>query len=133
IVSADATTTTTHVEWDRRVGDVRAEERTTFGAIVMTARPLATTTDATDALLDGVRTEGLDLLPGWVGTETYRSRVEFCRHVLGDEWPDLSELALLDSIDDWLRPWLATATKRADLDKVDVREALRALVDPHLH
>jgi ATP-dependent helicase HrpB len=133
MVSRDLVTTSDAVEWDRQLGDVRAERRTQIGAIVLSARPLDAPADASAALLEGVRTTGLSLLPGWASTAAYRDRVAFCRATFGDEWPDLSHDALLASIDDWLAPWLVAARRRADLDRVDVAAAIAVLVGPRLH
>ena len=45
--------------------------------------------------------------------------------MLGDEWPDWSDRALVATLADWLRPYLAGATGRSDLDRVDVATLLR--------
>jgi ATP-dependent helicase HrpB len=120
------------VEWDRRRHDVRAEREQRHGAIVVTSRTIDDPARATDALLDGVRSEGLALLPRWPDADVLRDRVRFLRRALGDEWPDLGEDALLATVDEWLTPWLAGARRRGDLGRVDVPAALRALVPPRL-
>jgi ATP-dependent helicase HrpB len=121
-----------HVAWDRQRRDVRAEREQRYGAIVVSSRAVEDPVGATDALLDGVRAEGLALLPRWAETTSLRDRVRFLRGTLGDEWPDLGDDALLATVDDWLRPWLAGARRRADLERVDVPAAVRALVPPAL-
>ena len=55
-----------------------------------------------------------------------RARVALLRQVIGDEWPDWSDKALVATLDDWLRPYLASATGRADLERVDVATLLRS-------
>jgi ATP-dependent helicase HrpB len=62
--------------------------------------------------------------------ETLRARVAFLRGLgdvgraaspsVGDEWPDWSDAALLRSLDEWLTPYLAHSTGRADLERLDV-------------
>jgi ATP-dependent helicase HrpB len=121
-------TTVDRVEWDRRRGDVRAEREQRHGAIVVSTRAIEDAAGATEALLDGVRIEGLTLLPRWSETSRLRGRVRFLRRVLGDEWPDLGEDALLPTVDEWLAPWLAGARRRDDLARVDVPGAVRALL-----
>jgi ATP-dependent helicase HrpB len=55
--------------------------------------------------------------------------VAFCRRVIGDyAWPDLSDAALLSSLDTWLAPHLGEVRRRADLARVDVARALLTLV-----
>jgi ATP-dependent helicase HrpB len=119
------------VAWDRRARDVRATSEERLGAIVLRSRELDRP-DATSALLDGVRVEGLALLPRWQSAEGLRARLAFCRRALGDEWPDVSEDALLADLDHWLVPWLVGAAHRRDLERVDVDAALRALVPRRL-
>ena len=47
---------------------------------------------------------------------------------MGEPWPDLSTAALRRTLDDWLAPWLAGATGRGDLDRLDLAAILRSLV-----
>ena len=53
-----------------------------------------------------------------------------CARVLGEPWPDVSDAALRRRLDDWLAPGAdaAGATGRADLERVDLVRALRAMV-----
>jgi ATP-dependent helicase HrpB len=44
---------------------------------------------------------------------------------MGDTWPDLSDAALVSTLDDWLAPRLVRATGRAGVEAVDVLGALR--------
>jgi ATP-dependent helicase HrpB len=119
------------VQWDRQLGDVRAEGQRRLGSIVLASTPIDNP-DSTTALLDGVRAEGLAMLPRWIETESFRERVAFCRRVLGEGWPDLSETTLLDNLEMWLPPWLGGAQRRRDLARVDVGSALRVLVPAQL-
>jgi ATP-dependent helicase HrpB len=83
---------------------------------------------ATTALVDRVRSTGLAALP-WTGAaRAFQARVGFLRAVLGDPWPDLSDAALRRTLDQWLAPRLASATGRADLDRLDLGRLLRGLV-----
>lgn len=120
------------VTWDRQARDVTAETQRRLGAIVLSRRAIDAGADAIDALLDGVRTEGLDLLPQWAASEPWRARARWCHATFGDEWPDLGADALLETVDEWLAPWLAGARRRRDLAGIDVTAALRAIVPPHL-
>lgn len=111
-------------------GDVVAREVTRLGAIVLLDRPLRRPDPAavTAALLDGLRQEGLSLLSWTPAARSLRDRLAFCRYALGPPWPDVSDAALLSGAEEWLGPELATASRRADLARIDVVAALRRLV-----
>jgi ATP-dependent helicase HrpB len=55
-----------------------------------------------------------------------RARVAFLRAREESEWPDWSDRCLLSTLDTWLAPFLAEATGRDDLARVDVAGLLRA-------
>jgi ATP-dependent helicase HrpB len=79
------------------------------------------------ALADRVRAEGVGVLPWGPSVESLRRRVAFLRQ--GDPvWPDLSDAALVERIDEWLTPILPGARALAQL-KPDVLDgALRTLI-----
>jgi ATP-dependent helicase HrpB len=126
---ADQMSTVDEAVWDQQANDVRATRDRRLGAIVVLRRPLDVASAAQSAVLVGIAREGLRLLPRLVEADALRSRVAFCRRVIGsDAWPDLSDAALLASLDTWLAPHLGTVHRRADLDHVDVARALQTLV-----
>lgn len=112
-------------------GDVVARETVRLGAIELLDRPLAAPDPelVTAAVLDGLRQEGPGLLRWTPEATALRRRLAFCRQALGDDWPDVSDAALLDAAPGWLGPELARARRRADLVRVDVASALRRLLD----
>jgi ATP-dependent helicase HrpB len=83
---------------------------------------------ATTALIDRVRATGLAALPWTDAARSLQARVGFLHAVVGDPWPDLADATLRRTLDDWLAPRLSSATGRADLDRLDLTRALRALV-----
>ncbi|WBB69820.1 ATP-dependent helicase HrpB [Micromonospora sp. WMMD812] len=119
---------------EREVGwtgaDVVAREVVRLGAVELAERPVARPDPAEvgAALLTGLRRSGLGLLEWNPGARALRERLAFCRQVLGDEWPDVGDDALLAAAPVWLGPELATARRRADLARVDVAAALRRLL-----
>ena len=118
----------TDTHWDRRVGDVVATRQRRFGALVVEEdqRVKPSGAAATEALLAGVGFEGLSLLDLPESIQTWRDRVAVCRRYLGDAWPDLSDTALTESLEDWLVPSLAGCFRRADLRRVDWSAVLKA-------
>ena len=136
-------TTELRATWDRRAHDVRVQRETRIGAIVLKAIPVNDRAAAQRALLDGVRIEGLSLLPRLDAATALRARVAFCRaHDRNDEqnqhggdddestWPDLGDDTLTATLDAWLAPELVRvdAQRRVDLARVDVVSAIGALI-----
>ncbi len=104
-------------------GDVRSTRVERLGAIVLRERPV--TPDpaaAAEALQEGLRQEGLALLRWTAGARELRARLAACRSGLGDPWPEVDDEALTASLD------LSGARSRADLQRLDVATALRALM-----
>jgi ATP-dependent helicase HrpB len=126
---AEQMTTVDEAVWDQQAHDVRATRDLRLGAIVVSRQPLDDPTAVRSAVLDGISREGLRMLARLGDADALRSRVAFCRRVIGgDEWPDLSDTALLASLDTWLAPFLGDVRRRADLGRVDVARAVQTLV-----
>ncbi|OLF15490.1 ATP-dependent helicase HrpB [Actinophytocola xanthii] len=111
-------------------GDVVAREITSLGAIVLRERRLAEPdrTAVREALLDGLRGEGLALLPWPPAATRLRARLALLHRALGAPWPDVSDAALLEAAPLWLGPELADARRRADLARVDTHAGLSRLL-----
>ncbi|MCK2214845.1 ATP-dependent helicase HrpB [Actinomadura sp. ATCC 31491] len=115
------------VEWrvppGGRRGDVTARTVERLGAIELSATPL-TDADVRPAVLHGLRTE--DVLTWTRQARELRDRLAFCHRALGDPWPPVDDLVAL--ADRWLEPELSRARRRADLERIDVAQALLRLV-----
>ncbi|QQS15180.1 MAG: ATP-dependent helicase HrpB [Rhodospirillales bacterium] len=122
------------LRWDPREQTVAARAQRRLGALVLSDRQLASPDPEAlrRAMIDGVRAMGLDCLPWTDALRGLRQRVAFLRRHLGDAWPDLSDAALLASLDDWLGPYLAGVTRRAHLAGVDLASALSASLDSEM-
>ncbi|MEU0476556.1 ATP-dependent RNA helicase [Streptomyces olivaceus] len=111
-------------------GDVVARRVERLGAVELAARPLTGADPGLvrGALLEGLRREGLGLLRGAADAELLRGRLAFLRWHLGEPWPDVCDDALLARADEWLEPELGRARRRADLGRIDARQALARLL-----
>ncbi|MGX1757264.1 ATP-dependent RNA helicase [Streptomyces lydicus] len=111
-------------------GDVVARSVTRLGAIELASRPLATPDPGLlrDAVLSGLRREGLGLLRWPPGAVSLRQRLAFLHRELGAPWPDVSDAALLEHVEEWLGVELGRARRRADLARVDAGQALARLL-----
>ena len=118
------------VRWDARTGTLLAQSETRLGAIVLEAEPLRTVPGElrVQALLGAVRQEGLGLLRWTDAARQWQARVSSLRAWRGDEWPDLSDAALQDRLEDWLPPLLKAARSREDLGRIDVLPAIQMLL-----
>ncbi|MFJ8190257.1 ATP-dependent RNA helicase [Streptomyces sp. NPDC096094] len=111
-------------------GDVVARRVERLGAVELTVRPLAGAVSGLvrDALLEGLRREGLGLLRWSADADVLRKRLAFLRRRLGEPWPDVSDDALRARVDEWLEPELGRARRRADLARIDAGQALTRLL-----
>lgn len=111
-------------------GDVVARHVRRLGAIILRERPLTAPnpSQVTEALVTGLRTEGLTLLNWTDKASRLRQRLALLHRVLGPPWPAMSDSALLDTMPRWLTPSLARARRRTDLTKLDVHTALSRLL-----
>lgn len=125
--------TTDTIAWDRREQAVTARRQRRLGALVldeaMLDRPDPEAVKA--ALLEGIRVEGLAILPWDKASDSLRARIAFLRRVEGEEagWPDLSDDALLADLERWFGPFVDGITRRSQLRNVDLAAALAARLD----
>jgi ATP-dependent helicase HrpB len=119
------------IEWDSQSEAVLARRRRTLDALVLDDQPLrdAPPEQMTAALLGGIRELGLAALPWSREAESLRARIGFLHRTFGGEWPDVSDAALLAALEDWLAPFLAGITRRAQFGSIDLAAALSARLD----
>jgi ATP-dependent helicase HrpB len=122
------------VAWDPKSETVAARRVRRLGSLVLRDEPLRSApADALlAAMLDGIRSLGLGCLPWTRGLEQWRARVAVVRgyDVRGDSgWPDVSDAALLSSLESWLGPWLEGVARRDQLGRIDLAGALHGLLD----
>ncbi len=111
-------------QWDKRAGRVVARKREMFGAVCLDDRqwPDAPKEAVARGALDGIRHIGL---PWSAAAKRFQARVM----LMGDDFPDLSEEALIQSLETWLLPYLKGAKTEAALRNLDITDALRGMLD----
>jgi len=120
------------VRWDESQKAVVAQHVQRLGAIVMDSKPtrVADTGQLRQAMLEGIRNMGLTVLPWNDEARELQKRVLCMRHWFPDEnWPDLSDAALAESLDDWLGPYLDGITRRSHLARLDLVDILKARLE----
>jgi ATP-dependent helicase HrpB len=126
---ADAVTTVETVAWDSREQAVLARRQQRLFALVLKDEKLADAAPerVAAAMLEGIRELGLAALPWSRDAAALRQRVLFLRRLEeGGAWPDLGDAALLATLGDWLGPFLGGITRRAQLERLDLHDILRA-------
>lgn len=122
----------TAVEWDEEKGTLRAWRRWQIGRLVLKANPLAKPDDEElqQALIDWIRTQGLQALNWSVAAEQLRLRLLCAAKWLPEaDWPAADAPALLDGLERWLQPFLQGVRSLKSLQQVDLHDALLRLLD----
>ncbi|HET6435777.1 MAG TPA: ATP-dependent helicase HrpB [Xanthomonadaceae bacterium] len=120
------------VRWDAQRQALVAVREQRYDGIVLDSRPAGRVdpTLAARALTDAVRTLGLDVLPWTEALSQWRARVRSLRDWMPElGLPDLSDTALLASLDDWLLPAFAGHTRLDALDEQAFADTLRSRLD----
>ncbi len=127
---ADSLTEEREVYWDKESGSVKARRRTLFGALALkeTTHERPTAEETEEVLLSVISAEGLGVLPWDKGTIQLRQRMAFM-HAVRTDWPDVSDEALLHSLQEWLRPYIQGMRNLRDLQRLPVSKALEGMLD----
>lgn len=129
---ADRIETRRQTSFDREKRAVRVRETVRLGAITLAERmlPPPTGAEADRAITDALREHGLSLLTWSKEAETLRKRLGWLHRGLGAPWPDVSDAALVERLDDWLLPFLSGAASFSAINSGTLSSGLMALV-PH--
>jgi ATP-dependent helicase HrpB len=113
--------------WSKRERRVVARRQLGFGAVVLEDQiwKEAPAEDLARAMLEGVRQLGLTFTPA---AERLRTRIDLLR-ANGAALPDLSEAALLATLEAWLLPFLGKITSAEAFRKLDLLPALKTTLD----
>ena len=114
------------IAWDERVKAVRAVSREKLGAVVLN-ETVVTLPDGDAqvlaALLDGIRREGMAVLPWTKEARALQQRLQFM-HQWDACWPESSDAGLLASLEKWLAPYVSGVRNAEQLGKLHLTEIL---------
>lgn len=119
------------VEWDPAAAAVRARRRLRLGALTLSEGPLERPDPelVANQLLQGIRQKGIESLPLGKSGAGLLARMRLMQRHSGDsEWPDVSEEALLDTLEQWLKPHLYGLKSLFDLSKLQMTGILTGLM-----
>lgn len=124
---------TTSYDMEARAVRTRRAER--LGAITLSEKPLpAPTGDEANAAIVAVLAEqGLGLLNWSKQAIALRARLSWLHRGIGAPWPDVSDEALLSSLDSWLAPFLPGEPSFARIGADVPEQALGALIPAGEH
>jgi ATP-dependent helicase HrpB len=119
------------LRWNDERGAVEAFEEQRFGAIMLERRSVPVkAADAQPALLAAVRARGIGVLPWSAAARRLRTRMQALQAWLPElGLPDVSDAAMLASLDDWLAPCLAGKHRLDELDAEALSQALATRFD----
>ncbi len=129
---ADRFVTDDTVRWDAARRALSAQRESRFDQIVFDARPASRVDPvlAAAALTDAVRDLGLEALAWPESLQQWRERVRCLRAWMPDlGLPDLSDDALMATLDDWLKPAFAGKTRLDALGEDELANALKSGMD----
>ncbi len=116
--------------FDRASRQVRARRVVRLGAMILEEAPLKRPSGpkAAQALAEGVRQLGLQVIPFSREAAQLRDRIGFLHRSIGAPWPDTSDDALLASLDTWFTPLQENTRGIDDITAASLQDGLMALV-----
>jgi len=130
---SDHITMTPELMWDERdcLVSREVEHFLSLGLSAKAGRKIAPE-QALPLLLSEIRKRGLDLLPWSPAARECQTRLLCLRQWQPQGgWPDFSDGALGDSLEEWLAPWLTKITCLEPLARLDLPAILAARLDWH--
>lgn len=126
-------TETRQVKWDDKSQSVKAELSRNLGKLLISSKPLSDPdpTLVSKGLLKGVKKRGIISLPWNKELRQWQSRINRLRQFnqFSAEFPDMSDQYLLDSLSDWLGPYVEGFKKLSQITHDVLTQALKAQLD----
>ncbi|HED6263385.1 ATP-dependent helicase HrpB [Enterobacter bugandensis] len=120
------------VEWDDAQGTLKAFRRSQIGKLILGTKPLAKPSEEElhQAMLNGIREKGLNVLNWTPEAEQYRIRLHCAAKWLPEYgWPAVDDETLLATLEQWLLPQMSGVHSLCALKALDVKTALQNLLD----
>jgi len=126
-------TDTAEIHWDERAGAVSAKRERRLGALLLESSEMRDPDpDAVQAsVLTGLKQLGISALPWTKELRQWRARVMLMRRhevASATPWPDLSDQALEQTLDEWAPAWIMGFTRREHFSRLDLSNALHSFI-----
>ncbi len=121
----------TSVSWSERDGRALARRMEKLGALQLSVETFVPSDqELVPAVVAAVRASGLGLLTMGDAVRELQGRLALVRSALPErEWPDFSDAALLDDLEEWLAPHLGGVRSVRRLAQLDLANLLRQRLD----
>lgn len=119
------------INWDKEKKMVVGNLLKRVGNITLESKPLQQMDEQTriDVICNMIREEGLRVLNWGEAEEEWQARVLSLRVWRPIEnWPDVSTPQLLNTLEQWLSPYLLPVYKLAELQKLNLQDVLNAIL-----
>jgi ATP-dependent helicase HrpB len=118
------------IAFDAASASLRGRRSRRLGAIALSDQPMPVVAgdDTAQKLAAGIANLGIGRLPWTKSLQQWRDRILFLRASEGEDWPDLSDAALAQTVNAWLAPALAAKTALGDIAADELNTAVRALL-----
>lgn len=119
------------ITWDVQNGVLVARNEKRIGDIILESKPLKIIPEEEriKILCDVVRKEGLTILNQTEQVFDWKARISSIRAWRPDEeWPDISDEHLLNTLEEWLAPYITSIKKREEFLKLDLYMILSGLL-----
>jgi ATP-dependent helicase HrpB len=119
------------VKWDEERECVVSIKETRVGGLVIKSLPtkMSSQEKVNQIIIDQIKSKGLEWCGWGEAQEQIQSRILCLRKWRPQEnWPDVSDPSLLNSMEEWLTPFLFDIFKKSDLIKLDWHQIAKSLL-----
>jgi ATP-dependent helicase HrpB len=122
------------IRWNTINETVIARRISRLGAVVLSEQHIKPHGEKViSALIDGVKQLGIHCLPWDKDTRSLQQRNEWLRKFLSPaQWPDLSDSNLINTVDEWLAPFLDGMWKKEQLSTLPLLTILQSKISQSL-
>jgi len=120
------------VRWEEQRGAATAQQCRMLGNLTLAETAIAKPDpeQIKKAMLEGIRQMGIACLPWDTAARELQARVLSLRSWQPDgNWPDLGDECLLETLEEWLAPWLDRISRKEQLKQLPLAEILLTRLD----